>query len=307
MEEKILKILQEINGDIIAYEGDNMCQEGILDSLQIMELVTELEDAFGITIDPDLVVIENFANKETIISFVRNIINETESGYIDSNGKSFSDVYKNGWGNRYPDSNIISYYFNYVRPLLPDGKGRRLKMLDFGCSLGANTKFFEGQGFDVYGIDISETAIEKCIDINGFDETHFKACDVLKMDSLRGLFETEFDLIVASEVLYYFSKRDVQRVLGLFRDAMSETGVIYANWVSYGSGTYGKYKGSVGRGEQISVEMTGSVNEPLKVYVLEDKDELMENFNMFHMKQIKRTILELEGDNVSFHFIGTKN
>lgn len=74
MEEKIIKVLEEINPEILDYNGDNLYKDGVLDSIQVVELIAELEEKLAIEIDPELVVLENFANKNTIISFVKEIM-----------------------------------------------------------------------------------------------------------------------------------------------------------------------------------------------------------------------------------------
>lgn len=225
-------------------------------------------------------------------------------GYIEENINSYEKIYQKGWGNRYPDSSIISYYFHYIKPLI-GVTGRRPKMLDFGCSLGANTKFFADQGFEVYGIDISETVIEKCITMNSFDRNHFKVCNILGEGiGLKELFGTDFDLIVASDVLYYFSKEDAHLVLNMFNEALQDQGVIYANWVTCNHYVYEKYKRNPG--EQIRVSNTENIDETLNVYVLEDKQEMEELFDMFQKKHIKATTIEYESTNESLHYIGIK-
>ena len=75
MREKILEILADAEEDILTYEGDNMMEEGIINSFAVIELVSDLEDAFDIEIDAKYVVAENFANKETIIALVEKIVN----------------------------------------------------------------------------------------------------------------------------------------------------------------------------------------------------------------------------------------
>ena len=74
MEEKILEILEEINEEIISYEGDNLFDAGLLDSLQAVDLVGELEDTFDIDIDAKFVVEVNFKTTEAIIELVKKII-----------------------------------------------------------------------------------------------------------------------------------------------------------------------------------------------------------------------------------------
>lgn len=78
MEEKVLEVLAEVNKDIVTYNGDNLFDAGILDSLQAVDLVAELEDALDIDIDAEYIVEDNFKTKETIIYMVMRIIKEDE-------------------------------------------------------------------------------------------------------------------------------------------------------------------------------------------------------------------------------------
>ncbi len=76
MEEKVLKILEGVNEDIVTYEGDNLFDAGILDSLQTVELVSELEDAFDIDIDAKYMLEENFKTRQAIVAMIQKIIGE---------------------------------------------------------------------------------------------------------------------------------------------------------------------------------------------------------------------------------------
>jgi len=73
MEEKILKILEDINEDIIDYDGNDMFREGVITSVEVLDIVSEIEDEFDIEIGAKYVVADNFANKEAIIAFVKKL------------------------------------------------------------------------------------------------------------------------------------------------------------------------------------------------------------------------------------------
>lgn len=73
MEEKILKILEDINEDILSYEGNDMLNEGVISSMDIIEIISELESEFDIEIDAKYADEEYFANKETIIELIKNL------------------------------------------------------------------------------------------------------------------------------------------------------------------------------------------------------------------------------------------
>ena len=71
MREKILEILADAEEDILTYEGNNMMEDGIINSFAVIELVSDLEDAFDIEIDAKYVIAENFANKEVLIYWIK--------------------------------------------------------------------------------------------------------------------------------------------------------------------------------------------------------------------------------------------
>ncbi|WP_251493119.1 phosphopantetheine-binding protein [Otoolea muris] len=80
MEETVLKILMELNEEILTYKGDNLYRDGLLDSFQVIDLAAELEEKLGIEIDPEMVILENFANKDAILGFVKKTMEEQDAG-----------------------------------------------------------------------------------------------------------------------------------------------------------------------------------------------------------------------------------
>ncbi len=73
MEERVLKILRQNNGEILQYQGQNMIEDGIIDSLDMINIVSDLENEFGIVIMPEDVNGKNFATKETVIRLIQQI------------------------------------------------------------------------------------------------------------------------------------------------------------------------------------------------------------------------------------------
>ena len=57
--EKVTAVLQKINSDIKNDDTD-LLAAGLLDSFDIVNLVSQLEDTFGIELDPRYIVPENF-------------------------------------------------------------------------------------------------------------------------------------------------------------------------------------------------------------------------------------------------------
>lgn len=76
MEEKVLEVLAESIDGIESYGGNNLFEDGLLDSFQVIDIVDDLEDAFDIDIDAKYVVEENFVSKEAIIALVKKIMEQ---------------------------------------------------------------------------------------------------------------------------------------------------------------------------------------------------------------------------------------
>lgn len=76
MEEKVLEILEEYCEEALDYTGENMMEEGVIDSFTVINIVSELEDVFDIEIDAKYVVAENFRNKEAIMDLVKGLLED---------------------------------------------------------------------------------------------------------------------------------------------------------------------------------------------------------------------------------------
>lgn len=71
MEERVKKILININDEIVRYEGNDLLGEKVIDSFEVMEIIAALEEEFDMEIDPDYVITENFANMQSIIDMMK--------------------------------------------------------------------------------------------------------------------------------------------------------------------------------------------------------------------------------------------
>ena len=71
MEEKILEILAGTNEEILTYTGPNMVDDDIIDSFELIAIISRLEDEFDIEIDAGDVTEENFGNKDRVIALIK--------------------------------------------------------------------------------------------------------------------------------------------------------------------------------------------------------------------------------------------
>ena len=66
MKQQIINILQEIRPEFDFSKGTNFIEEGLLDSFDMVSLVTMLDETFGISIDGMDIIPENFATVYSI-------------------------------------------------------------------------------------------------------------------------------------------------------------------------------------------------------------------------------------------------
>lgn len=76
MKEKILVILTDIHEDVDFEASASFITDGLLTSLDIIFLVSELDDAFDIEIPASEVIPENFNSLTAICNMVKRIMDE---------------------------------------------------------------------------------------------------------------------------------------------------------------------------------------------------------------------------------------
>lgn len=74
--EKLLEILYELNPDIDYSQEKNLIDGKCLDSLTIIELITEICDEFDISISPKWMKNENFNSVEAMWNMIQKIQEE---------------------------------------------------------------------------------------------------------------------------------------------------------------------------------------------------------------------------------------
>ena len=71
--EELLSILKELHEDVDFESEENLVDDGILDSLDIVTLITEINDAFDISIPAEEIIPENFNSAAAIWSLIEKL------------------------------------------------------------------------------------------------------------------------------------------------------------------------------------------------------------------------------------------
>lgn len=72
--EKLLDILKEIKSDIDFETETGLVDSGLIDSLEIVEIITAIEAEYGIEIDPDDIDPDNFQSAEAMWNMIEKIL-----------------------------------------------------------------------------------------------------------------------------------------------------------------------------------------------------------------------------------------
>ncbi|MBQ7320807.1 MAG: acyl carrier protein [Clostridia bacterium] len=71
--EQLLNILNELHPDVDFESREDLIDEGILDSLDIVTLITEINDAFDVSIPAEEIIPENFNSAAAIWALIEKL------------------------------------------------------------------------------------------------------------------------------------------------------------------------------------------------------------------------------------------
>ncbi|MCL0049098.1 class I SAM-dependent methyltransferase [Dehalococcoidia bacterium] len=115
--------------------------------------------------------------------------------------------------------------------LVPDGT-----VLDLGVGDGRNALFFAKMGYEVEGVDISQTAIELCVERAKKANLKVKAevRDLKEVDIPQG----KYSLIIAAWVLNFFKKTEAEEIIKRIRNGLKKDGFVYIGVFSINDPSY---------------------------------------------------------------------
>ncbi len=74
--EALLQILNSLHPDVDFTQVDDLYEEGVLDSLDMVRLVTEISSEFDVRIPAEALIPENFQNAKTIYALIERLDEE---------------------------------------------------------------------------------------------------------------------------------------------------------------------------------------------------------------------------------------
>lgn len=76
--DKIIAILQELHPDIDFENCNTLIDSKIIDSFDIISIITGIEDEFGVVVSPDKIIPENFNSAAALWNLVQKMLDDDE-------------------------------------------------------------------------------------------------------------------------------------------------------------------------------------------------------------------------------------
>lgn len=77
--EKLLEILQRVRPDVDFKNETLLIDDGILDSIDVVSIISELDDEFGVQVRINELIPDNFNSVEAIWNLIQNLKNPKEN------------------------------------------------------------------------------------------------------------------------------------------------------------------------------------------------------------------------------------
>ena len=74
--EKLIEILKELHPDVDFETEDGLIDNGILDSLDIVTLITEINDRFDVSVPAEEIIPENFNSAKALFALIERLDEE---------------------------------------------------------------------------------------------------------------------------------------------------------------------------------------------------------------------------------------
>lgn len=144
----------------------------------------------------------------------------------------------------YPDEGVVRFSARYLQRRVGidvwDVKRKVRRILDAGCGNGRHVVFFAEQGFEVYGLDISEEAVEIAnawLGKKGL-RAHLAIGDIRKLPFEDGYFDVVISYGVLDHIMFAEAKKAFQEIKRVCCDG----GYIYITLRSAEDSEYGRGK-----------------------------------------------------------------
>lgn len=205
------------------------------------------------------------------------------------------------WG-KYPSEDLIRFIARnfYGVPIR-----KEIKILEVGCGTGANLWYVAREGFSVFGIDGSETAIEKAknrldTEVTGWNG-EFEVGDIISLPYESSI----FDAVIDNEAIYANSYENSKKIYNEIHRVLKQNGKIFSR--AFATGCWGDRTGqNVGMNTWIANEGPLKNKGVSRFSTKEDMEDLLKSFSKLEIERLERTYNNLNEKVIEWIVTGEK-
>ena len=204
--------------------------------------------------------------------------------------KNWEKIFQNKEWGKYPAEDLIRFIANNFYKYK---KRNRIKILEIGCGTGSNLWFIAREGFSVYGIDGSKTAIgiaKKRLD----NEVPNWVGDLKVGDIIKLPYEDEiFDAVIDNEAVTHNSFENSQKIYLEALRVLVPGGKLFSR--TFATGCWGENTGTkINENEWIPSEGPMSLGEFLRLTPYNLIEKLFGEFQINEIEKLTRTSNQME-------------
>ena len=198
---------------------------------------------------------------------------------------NWDDIYKKSIWGRYPSEELIRFI---ARQYYNVSKREDIRILEVGCGPGPNIWYLAREGFKIFGIDGSKTAIHQAnLTLNKENLiSYLEIGDVINLP-FRNNF---FDCIIDIECIYANTFADSINIIKEINRVLKEGGMFFSK--SFMKGTSGDENGITVNGEAntyIKI-FSGPLNKNYGIQRISSLEDIKSLYSIFNIESIDYTI-----------------
>ncbi|MED4461194.1 class I SAM-dependent methyltransferase [Metabacillus fastidiosus] len=216
--------------------------------------------------------------------------------------QTWERVFQNQEWGKYPSEDLIRFI---ARNFYQYTNRKEIKILEVGCGTGANLWYIAREGFSVYGVDGSKTAVNKAKNRLDFEISNWNG-ELIVGDIISLPYENEtFDAVIDIEAVSCNSFENSLLIYNEIYRVLKNDGKIFSR--TFATNCWGDQTGQkIDYNTWIPTEGPLSNKGTVRVTSKEDVYKLFDKFEVVELEKLERTYNNLEQRIIEWLIIGVK-
>lgn len=205
------------------------------------------------------------------------------------------------WG-KYPSEDLIRFI---ARNYYAKSNRKEVKILEVGCGTGANLWYIAREGFTVYGIDGSETAVKRAQNRLNTEVPEWSG-ELVVGDIVTLPFEAcTFDAVIDNEAVYANSFENSMKIYDEVYRVLKKDGKLFSR--TFANNSWGDNTGE-NVGYNAWIPTVGPLNNKgfSRFSSIEDIRNLLAKFEIDELEKLERTYMNLEKKVIEWLVVAVK-